>query len=134
MGRDDVVARARALIGVRFRPQGRDAEYGLDCIGVVASTFALNGVARAYPLRSGNAGEAAAGLAEHGFATRAEREPGDVLLMHAGHSQLHLAIVTPGGFIHADAGLRRVVEVPGEPAWPVASVWRHVDPAAKEEV
>ena len=33
---DGIVARARALIGTRFRPQGRSAAEGLDCVGLVA--------------------------------------------------------------------------------------------------
>ena len=49
---------------------------------------------------------------------------GDVLLALAGPGQLHLAIWTGDGVIHADAMLRRVVERPGAPPWPVVSVWR----------
>ena len=36
----DYAARAQALVGTRFRPQGR-GEGGLDCVGVVIETFAL---------------------------------------------------------------------------------------------
>ena len=32
--------------------------------------------------------------------------------------------VSRGGFVHADAQLRRVVERPGEPPWPVIGIWR----------
>ena len=107
MTEDEAVARARALLGVRFRPQGRDPDYGLDCIGVVVVAFELSGVGRDYRLRSGDANAAAAGLASSGFVPAGVAVPGDVLLMHAGHRQLHLAILTPAGFVHADAGLRR---------------------------
>ena len=51
-------------------------------------------------------------------------EAGDVLLMAAGPGQIHLGIRTAGGFVHADAGLRRVVERPGMPPWPLTGVWR----------
>lgn len=34
--------RARALIGVPFRPQGRDPRLGLDCIGLVICAYKLN--------------------------------------------------------------------------------------------
>ena len=54
----------------------------------------------------------------------ATAEPGDVLLMAAGPGQLHLGIWTRDGFVHADAGLRRVVERPGMPPWPLIGVWR----------
>ncbi len=53
-----------------------------------------------------------------------EAEAGDVLLMAAGPGQVHLGIRTVGGFVHADAGLRRVVERPGMPPWPLIGVWR----------
>jgi hypothetical protein len=54
------------------------------------------------------------------------REVGDVLVMRAGPEQLHLGIVTRAGLVHADAGLRRVVERPGAPEWPVLGNWRVV--------
>ena len=38
--------------------------------------------------------------------------------------QLHLGILTRQGFVHADACLRRVVETPGAPSWPVAGIYR----------
>lgn len=50
--------------------------------------------------------------------------PGDVLLMAVGPGQGHLGIRTAAGFVHADAALRRVVERPGLPPWPLIGVWR----------
>ncbi len=52
------------------------------------------------------------------------QQPGDVLVMRSGPEQLHLGVVTELGLVHADAGLRRVVERPGRPEWPVLGVWR----------
>ena len=49
---------------------------------------------------------------------------GDVLLLRAGDRQLHLAVRTDIGFVHAHAGLRRVVETPGVPEWPLLGVYR----------
>ena len=49
---------------------------------------------------------------------------GDLLLLAPGPYQHHLAILTDRGFVHADAGLRRVVETPGWPAWPLVGAWR----------
>jgi hypothetical protein len=55
------------------------------------------------------------------------RTAGDLLLVRAGPHQLHVVILTGEGYLHADARLRRVVEVPGKVPWPVLSVWRHPD-------
>jgi hypothetical protein len=49
---------------------------------------------------------------------------GDVALVRSGPGQLHLVILTGGGFVHADAMLRRVVERPGAVPWPVIGCWR----------
>jgi hypothetical protein len=38
--------------------------------------------------------------------------------------QLHLGVRTERGFIHAHAALRRVVETPGSPEWPLIAVYR----------
>lgn len=52
-------------------------------------------------------------------------EPGDVLLLHCASGQFHLAIAAPsGGFIHAHAGLRRVVTVPACPEGEQIGHWR----------
>lgn len=123
---DDVIRRARALIGVRFRPQGRSAEAGLDCIGVVAVAFGLTGIRSDYRLRASDAEELNRGFAEGGFMPIAATDAGagDVLVVQAGFRQLHVVILTPDGYLHGDAGLRRVVEVPGAVAWPVVAAWR----------
>lgn len=121
------VEQARQLIGVRFRPQGRSAELGLDCIGVAALTFGLPPmrVRADYRLRGGSRGEIEADLAS--FFDRippASAEPGDLVLAAPGPMQLHVAVLTPEGYLHADAGLRRVAEAPGALPWPVLSAWR----------
>jgi cell wall-associated NlpC family hydrolase len=123
-----IAARARALVGTRFRPQGRRPELGLDCVGLAA---AAAGVPAArlpgdYALR----GEALARV-EHELCDLGcvpvpggAAEPGDVVVCAAGPAQLHLVVATGDGFVHADAGLRRVVERPLPLPWPALSVWR----------
>ena len=49
---------------------------------------------------------------------------GDVMLMSVGLRQLHLGVRTEGGFVHAHAGLRRVVETPGLPELRTLGVYR----------
>ncbi|MBX3562452.1 MAG: peptidoglycan endopeptidase [Sphingomonas sp.] len=119
-----IVARARGLIGVRFRAQGRDPAAGLDCIGLVAAAAGIADPPSGYALRGGSAEVLAKGLRAAGFRPVRAMEAGDVLTLRTGPEQLHLGIWTGDGLIHADAGLRRIVERPGELLWPVLGVWR----------
>jgi len=121
---DAIVARARALLGVRFRPQGRSRASGLDCVGLVAEAVGAAGVPRDYALRGSTPQLLAAGLAAAGLRPAEAARRGDVLAMHAGPGQLHLGIFSGNGLIHGDAGLRRVVERPGTPPWPICGIWR----------
>jgi murein DD-endopeptidase / murein LD-carboxypeptidase len=125
--RIDYAERARALVGTRFRPQGRRADLGLDCIGLALCTFGLPpaGVRQDYRMRGDHLRELMAGLTT-GFrrVPAAAARSGDLLVLQVATDQLHLAVVTPAGFVHADARLRRVVETPGAPEWPVIAVFR----------
>ena len=122
----DYAARAQALVGTRFRPQGRGAD-GLDCVGVVLATFAISptSVRRNYSLRGNHLRELRDELDVH-FRRVAKRElrAGDVMVLDAADRQLHLAVRSERGFVHAHAGIRRVVETPGDPEWPLLAVYR----------
>lgn len=122
------VAAARAAVGTRFRLHGRDPATGLDCVGLAALAMRAEGfsgeVPRGYALRSGDAARACEAVAAAGLAPAAEPRAGDLLLLRTGPGQLHLAIDSGGGIIHADAMLRRVVERPGPAPWPVVGRWR----------
>lgn len=124
---DLIVARARALIGVRFRPQGRSRETGLDCVGLVAEAVGAADVPRDYALRGSSPARLASGLAAAGLRPTDAARPGDVIAMQAGPGQLHLGIFSGTGLIHGDAGLRRVAERPGPPPWPICGIWRKED-------
>ena len=124
---DEAVARARALVGTRFRPQGRAPEHGLDCIGLSCAAFEIPSVIvpADYRLRGGDRCRLEEGLTR--FFRRVSRKsaaPGDLLLLSVASDQPHLAVLTERGFVHADAGLRKVVETPDRPGWPIVSVWR----------
>lgn len=122
----DYAQRARALVGTRFRPQGRGCE-GLDCVGVVLSTFGIDPDAgrRNYRLCGDHRHEL-----EQALAAQFRRVPsrqlrsGDAMLMRIADEQLHLGVRTPDGFVHAHAGIGRVVETPGMPEWPLVDVYR----------
>ena len=126
-----VAGAARALVGTRFGLHGRGER--LDCVGLAAAALAAGGwrgeVPTGYRLRGGDADRVAAviGAGAIGAALTVVAEgwrAGDLLLVAAGPGQLHLLIVTDGGFVHADAGLGRVVERPGAVPWPVLGCWR----------
>jgi cell wall-associated NlpC family hydrolase len=123
---DVIVRRARALVGTRFRAQGRGGD-GLDCIGLVAAAVGASRVPADYALRGGSLRRLEIELRRAGLEPEAEAEAGDVLAMASGPAQLHLAVHTGTGFVHADAGLRRVVERPGKPPWPIIGIWRSKD-------
>jgi hypothetical protein len=120
----DHAERARALVGTRFRPQGR-GEQGVDCIGLVLAAYGLpEGAApRDYRLRSDRRDELAAGLLRH-FRKVRRVEAGDVMMLEVASDQVHLAVRTDAGFVHAHAGIGRVVETPGLPEWPVIGAYR----------
>lgn len=124
LGPDEIVARARALIGTRFRPQGRPAADGLDCIGLAALAIGASEVPRDYALRGNPARRLAAGLETAGLSAAERMAAGDVLAFAPGPAQLHLGIFTGTGLVHGDAGLRRVVERPLPFPWPVIGIWR----------
>jgi len=129
MKREDIVARARALIGIRFRPQGRDPEHGLDCIGVgmMATGIPKEKVRRNYGLCSSDPDEANDDFDRCGFIriAPAAARYGDFLLVRPRPGALHLLVLTDRGYVHADMRRRKVVEAPGPVPWPVLSAWRH---------
>lgn len=123
---NDVIDRARSLIGTRFRAQGRDPRFGLDCLGLVMIAFGIgaDNVRPDYRLSGDHRRELMAGLA--GAFRRVGRKAaraGDLMLVEVAVRQLHLAVRTESGFVHADAR-RGVVETPGEPEWPVVATYR----------
>ena len=123
----DLARAAEALVGGPFRLHGRDPGTGLDCIGLLAA--ALGGRpplpsgyrmrTRALPELSGTA--AACGFEPaHGLVA-----PGDVLMVRVGPCQFHLMIAaSAGGFVHAHAGIGRVVLWDAPLDWPVVNHWR----------
>ncbi|MBA2467042.1 MAG: C40 family peptidase [Sphingomonas sp.] len=119
--------RARALVGTPFRVQGREAATGLDCAGLIIVTFGLPSAQfrRDYRLRGDHRLELARVIALHfRRMPRAQGRPGDLLMLSVARDQLHLAVQTDAGFVHADAGIGTVVETPGTPKWKTVAVYR----------
>lgn len=123
-----IAAAARALVGVPFRLQGRDPVLGLDCVGLVGAAMQAAGYAPMMPgdygLRFGDDRRADDWARAAGLRPVATGAAGDMMLVRPGALHRHLLILVPGGFVHAHAGLRRVVETPGAPPWPILRIWR----------
>src|SRR4051794_26451433 len=110
----DYAARARALVGTRFRPQGRSSD-GLDCLGVVLAAFGIpaGAVLSNYRLRGDRTDEIGTQLRCFFRPVAPEKlRSGDALVLAVSGDQLHLGVRTDAGFVHAHAGIGRVVETP----------------------
>jgi hypothetical protein len=82
-----------------------------------------------YALRGDHLDRLEAGLRAAGLARVDPRgpgvlTPGALLVVKPGPMQVHLGIWTGSGLVHADAAKGRVVEWPGDPPWPLLSVWQ----------
>lgn len=129
---------AASFIGTPFRLNGRSAEAGLDCVGLVAASLTNIGrkpvLPMGYELRNRKIdvflqSAQASGLIEAAGQIRA----GDIVLVAPGPGQQHLLIAENNtSFIHAHAGLRRVVRMPGPPPWPIIRHWRLSDVTMKD--
>lgn len=121
------VQRARSFVGCPFRPQGRDASTGFDCVGLVCAAHLIDAenVSHDYRLRGSCAVRLLEQL-ERFFWTVpvSDAGPGDVVLLQPRVDLIHLGILTDRGMIHADARLRKVIETPRISAWPILSAHR----------
>jgi len=131
----EFAAAAEALVGARFRLRGRDPATGLDCVGLIEAALAATGTEVSLPIGYAlkmRRVEGLPGLAKDlGYAEAAGApQPGDVLLFQIAPAQFHFAIRTAEGFVHAHAGLGRVVLSPRLPDWLVVGHWRPTDEPA----
>lgn len=113
---------------MRFRLHGR-GEDGVDCIGVVAHAHCLHAPS-GYAIRSNDLARLERELADLGFSRTCHQRAGDIVVVQPGPVQLHLGVWTGDALIHADALLRRVVETPGQPRWPIVSIWARKETAS----
>ncbi len=122
----DIVRRALAELGTPFRLHGRCSGEGLDCVGLVAVAIdARDQPPFNYSLRGDFANQVHAYFKSAGFRKcRSVILDGDIILVRAAPRQMHLLIVAPGGFVHAHAGLRKTVFMPGPLEWPMIGHWR----------
>lgn len=118
------------LVGTPFRLHGRNPATGLDCVGLVAEALRQTGTRpyapEGYRLRNLSIARWLAHAPASGLTP--VDEDGDVILARVHPLQPHLAILVPGGFVHAHAGLRRVTFCAGPAPWPIERRWRHCNP------
>ena len=130
------MAAARRAVGAKFRLHGRDPAFGLDCVGLAGLAMRAAGfkddVPGGYALRGGVAADFIALIDCDALVRTVLPLPGDLLLFAVESAQFHVAIKSVGGFVHADAMLRRVVEWPDPAPWPLVAAWALAEPDAAE--
>ena len=126
-----VAKKALSLCGAEFRLHGRDVEQGLDCVGLAEQCLhaadAVDGVPNGYSIRGGSEEAINAFMASTGFERFAPATAlceGDLVLVRPSPVQLHFMIRAQNGFVHAHAGLGKVVFCPGDPPWPIVAIFR----------
>src|SRR4051812_14680355 len=97
---------------------------GLDCVGTAAAALDAGPVPSDYAARGHSLAWIEAELWALGCLEAEAPEAGDVIVCRPARDQYHLLVCVGGAFVHADARLRRIVERPMPPPWPVAGVWR----------
>jgi cell wall-associated NlpC family hydrolase len=125
-----IAGRALEIVGAPFKLGGRCPRAGLDCVGVVGFVLADNIVSHPIPndyaLRGEYLDRISAFFNRPAFQRleNASLRSGDILLYQPSVRQLHLAVVTVHGAVHAHAGLRRVVLTPLPLPWALIGHWR----------
>ena len=127
---DTIAEAAEQLVGTKFRLRGRDRDTGVDCVGVVLIALRkATGVAvefSDYQLRNTSIDQFLPIAKMLGLKPVAGAiMSGDVLLIKLGLGQWHLMIAASNNqFVHAHAGLRRVVAMPGPIQKLPEQIWR----------
>ncbi|MDE2562080.1 MAG: C40 family peptidase [Sphingomonadales bacterium] len=121
---------ALGLVGTPFRLHGRDPARGLDCVGLIAEALRRAGhrpiAPEGYRLRTLSLEPWLALAGASGLEPVANG--GNVILARIHALQPHLAVLVPGGLVHAHAGIGRVTFLPGDPPWPIERRWRLAKP------
>lgn len=123
----DVAGRALSCIGTPFRLYGRTPGVALDCAGLAGFAAGLSDLPRDYTMYGDFLRTVKSHLAKYGkFEVPAGRQiqSGEIALVQCGPRQQHLMVRVQDGWVHAHAGLGRVVHMAGLSPWPVLAVWK----------
>lgn len=125
-----MAARAMTLLGVPFRLNGRSSDSGLDCVGILAQCLNAAGHQSDIPAYAQLRGDfepvARAFFRADIFCIVDDgtMRAGDIMMLRPGPRQVHFAVLTQQGAVHAHVGLGRVVLTPLPLPWPVIGHWR----------
>jgi cell wall-associated NlpC family hydrolase len=124
--RDDIVAAARNLYGVKWLHQGRNPKFGIDCVGLIALVGYELGLITGeettnYNRRSHGMAFVEAFKEHMDQKSVRKAEPGDVLIFRDKAFPCHCGIMTTHhgvpAFVHAHAPQRKVVETIIDDEW-----------------
>ena len=101
--------RALALLGVPFRPQGRDPEIGLDCVGVVLWVFQIKEAdAPRYRLSDGDWEQVLRAVGRWFEPVIGGKAcSGDLVVFRLSRS-FHFGVISGSNLIHADLAVGKV--------------------------
>jgi murein DD-endopeptidase / murein LD-carboxypeptidase len=127
IGGELAAAKALRAIGTPFRLHGRQPGIAFDCVGLVSHAIGLSDVPSRYSLK-GEYCESIKTYLDSCFASKPSPDAapinGDVAVVRCSPAQSHLMIRAGNGWVHAHAGLRRVVHTPDPSPWPIIALWR----------
>lgn len=120
-----VAERALAAVGTPFRLYGRKVGVALDCVGLVLHALNIDGPVRCYSIKGAYLDVLQNSANQYGLQQLANADrDGDIVAVDCGQRQQHLLVRAQDGWVHAHAGLRRVVHMPGQLPWPLLAAWR----------
>ena len=121
----DIAKRALHCLGTPFRLYGRTPGVALDCVGLAGYAAELVDLPHDYTFR-GKFDEKICAYMEQNFSRLSGPviEAGVIALVECGPRQQHLMVKTADGWVHAHAGLGRVVHMAGASPWAVLAAWR----------
>ena len=120
-----IAERALAQIGTPFRLHGRTPGVALDCVGLVAYAIGASEIIDDYSLNGAKLSFILSYMDSIGLRPPAQSTricQGDVAIAACSPRQFHLMIRAADGWVHAHAGLRKVVHTTGESPWPIVAV------------